>query len=78
MEGAADVENAAFAHVTVGPLCTGVEDAAWVVQIRAGAGFCTGEGEVSSMHKCRWSHQDLSRQYVLHLPHRSCSNYLVL
>lgn len=34
--------------------------------------------EVPSMHKCRCSHQDLSGQYVLHLPHTSCSNYLVL
>lgn len=45
MERAADVENTAFAHVTLACLCVqGVEDTAWLVQIRTGAGFCTREG----------------------------------
>lgn len=45
MEGAADVENTAFAHVTLACLCVeGVEDTAWLVQTGLGLAFALGKG----------------------------------
>lgn len=67
MGGTADVEKAALAEVMLACVCVqGWRTLPGVCRAGVGLAFALGKGHVQ--HKCRWSHQDLSGQYVLHLP----------